>query len=41
MFTVQEKNKKAIDFDPFLGHDRDLTPPPVPLRVGSWDSLRV
>jgi len=36
-----QKNKEVINLDLFLGHDRDLTPPPVPLRGGSWDSLRV
>jgi len=27
-FQMSEQNKKVIDFDLFLGHDRDLTPPP-------------
>jgi len=36
-----QNNKKVIDFDLFFGHDRDLTPPPVPLLGGSWDRLRM
>jgi len=38
---IYQENKHVIDFDPFFGHDRDLTPPQVPLLGGSWDSLRM